>query len=94
MESRPQRYRIEILRDPQKVLARLPKNTRLRIESAMDTLGENPRPHGYVKMKGYDDLYRVRVGEWRIVYSIEDKQLIILIIEIGPRGDVYQRLSR
>lgn len=92
MTEHPKRYRVEILRDPQKVLARLPRNIRLRIEGSLDGLGENPRPHGYVKMKGYDDLYRVRVGDWRVVYAIEDDRLVVLVIEIGPRGNVYRRL--
>lgn len=94
MADPPKRYRVEILRDPQKVLARLPQNTRIRIENALDALGENPRPHGYIRMKEYDDLYRIRVGDSRIVYAIEDEQLIVLVIEIGARGGVYQRLSR
>jgi mRNA interferase RelE/StbE len=94
MSDSPRRYRVELLRDPEKVLVRLTRNTRVRIENALDTLGENPRPHGYSKLKGHDDLYRVRVGEWRIVYAIEDDRLVVLVIEIGPRGSVYQGMSR
>lgn len=93
MANSAKQYRVELLRDPQRVLAKLPRNTRLRIEDAIDGLAEDPRPHGYSKMKGYDDLYRIRVGEWRIIYAIEEDRLIVLVIEIGPRGSVYRQLS-
>lgn len=88
------RYRVQVLRDPQKVLDRLPRNTRRRMDDVLDALSENPRMHGYIRLKGYDDLYRVRVGDWRIIYAIEEDQLVVLVIEIGARGNVYQALSR
>ena len=94
MANSLKRYRVEILRDPQKLLARLPQNTRRQIQNALDSLGEEPRPKGTIKLKRYDDLYRVRVGDWRIIYAIEDEQLVVLVIEIGSRGGVYQGLSR
>ena len=94
MANSLKRYRVEILRAPQKLLARLPQNTRRQIQNALDSLGEEPRPKGTIKLKRYDDLYRVRVGDWRIIYAIEDEQLVVLVIEIGSRGGVYQGLSR
>ena len=87
-------WRVQVLRRPQKVLRRLPKNLLQRIREAIWSLADDPRPPGCVKLVGYDNLYRLRVGDWRIIYAIEDDQLVILVIEIAPRGGVYQRLTR
>ncbi|HFD40370.1 MAG TPA: type II toxin-antitoxin system RelE/ParE family toxin [Anaerolineae bacterium] len=88
------RWRVQVLRRPQKVLRRLPKNLLQRIREAIWSLADDPRPPGCVKLVGYDNLYRLRVGDWRIIYAVEDDQLIILVIEIAPRGGVYERLTR
>ena len=53
----------------------------------MNDLANNPRPNGNKKLKGYKNLWRIRVGEWRIIYAIEDERLIILVIELAPRGE-------
>jgi len=53
-------------------------------------LSQNPRPPNSRKLVGYDDLYRLRVGDWRIIYAIQNEELIILVIKIAPRGEVYQ----
>ena len=52
------------------------------------SLGENPRPDGYIKLKGADHLFRVRVGSYRIIYTIHDDKLIVLVLEIGSRKDI------
>jgi mRNA interferase RelE/StbE len=59
------------------------------IIEAIDSLAENPRPHGYKKLTGRDG-YRIRVGIYRIIYDIFDTQLIIEIVNIGSRGDIYE----
>ena len=55
-------------------------------------LAKNPRPAGCKKLSGFDNLYRVRVGDWRISYAIEDERLVILVLEIALRGDAYRNL--
>lgn len=55
------------------------------------SLGNNPRPDGYIKLKGSDDIFRVRVGSYRIIYTIQDEMLIVLVLEIGDRKDVYKK---
>jgi mRNA interferase RelE/StbE len=70
----------------------LPRDLLARIRTAIRGLAVNPRPIGYKKLEGYADLYRIRVGDWRIVYTIEDDQLIVLVVEISPRGAVYRDL--
>lgn len=54
------------------------------------SLGDNPRPDGYIKLKGADNLFRVRVGPYRIIYTIQDDKLIVLVLEIGDRKNVYK----
>jgi mRNA interferase RelE/StbE len=61
-----------------------------RLARAIDALAINPRPYGVVKLTDEDDLYRLRVGEYRIVYKIQDSQLIVLIVAVGHRRDIYR----
>ena len=56
----------------------------------MRKLATDPRPRGCRKLTGYDDIFRIRVGRYRIIYSVEDSKLIILILKIGHRQDIYQ----
>ena len=56
----------------------------------MRVLVENPRPQGCVKLTGEESLYRIRVGEYRIIYQIQDAVLLVLIISIGHRREVYR----
>jgi len=85
-------YRILISKSARKILEKLPKNLLSRISKAIDGLAGNPRPEGCKKLEGYDNLYRIPVGEWRISYAIEDDQLIVLVIEVAPRGGAYRTL--
>jgi mRNA interferase RelE/StbE len=71
-------------------LARLEKDTQTRLARKIDALSRNPRPLGAEKLKGIADLYRVRVGDYRILYQIQDAVLLILIIQIGHRREIYR----
>jgi mRNA interferase RelE/StbE len=53
-------------------------------------LAENPRPEGCKKLEGHENLYCIRVGDWRISYALEKERLMILVIEVAPRGGAYQ----
>jgi mRNA interferase RelE/StbE len=83
-------WQIIIHRRAEKVMQRLPKDLLQRIWSAIRDLAQDPRQFGCKKLVGYDNLYRVHVGEWRISYAIEDDKLIILILEVAPRGGAYR----
>ena len=85
-------YTVQVARPAEKLLRRLPQDLLRRLQKAIDALGENPRPAGAVKLTGYD-LYRVRVGDWRIVYAIHDDVLIVVVIEVAPRGGAYRNLK-
>lgn len=84
-------YTVEILPKAKKQLAILPAEDRRRIGKKIDTLEVNPRPAGCIKLSGEDDLYRLRVGDYRLVFSIQDDILYVLVIRIGHRREVYRR---
>lgn len=89
MTERGQRWEVILTRQPYKALAKLPADLRKRVDEKLLTLECNPRPQGCKHLK-HVDLYRLRVGDWRIIYSIEDDKLIVLVIRIAPRGEVYR----
>ena len=73
-----------------KVLDRLPPDMRRRIVRRLEALEDNPRPRGVEKLAGVEELYRVRVGTYRIVYTIRDRELVVIVVRIGHRRDVYR----
>lgn len=85
-------YRIELKPSAQDSLAKIAKPHQRRIAKRIDQLAENPRPRGAKKLAGSDDFWRIRVGEYRIIYQIHDDVLLVLIVRIGGRGDVYRHL--
>ena len=85
-------WRVILLHEPAKVLRRLPRDLLRRFRHAIRELAVNPRPSGCVKLAGYENLYRVRVGDWRIIYALEEERLVVVVIEIAPRGEAYRGL--
>jgi mRNA interferase RelE/StbE len=81
-------YQIRITRTAQKQLDKLPESIAGILIEAFSDLAVNPRPHGYKKLKGRD-AYRIRKGDFRIIYDIHDKILTIEVISIGHRKDIY-----
>ena len=67
----------------------LPVEQRRRVFKAIRTLSNIPRPSGCKKLKG-EDAYRIRVGEYRVIYEIHDNTLVVIVIKIGHRQDVYR----
>jgi len=84
-------YTIELTRPAARWLRKLDQAIRRRIAARIDSLADDPRPPGCLQLQGSDDppLYRVRVGDYRIIYCIEDDKLIVLVVRIGHRSDVY-----
>ena len=82
-------YQLAILRRAVKELAQLPKKERLRVEDDVETLASNPRPHGAKKLTGRDG-YRIRSGDYRIVYEINDRLRSVTVLHVGHRKDVYR----
>ncbi|MCD4823547.1 MAG: type II toxin-antitoxin system RelE/ParE family toxin [Phycisphaerae bacterium] len=85
-------YRIEIKKSAAKELAALAKRDQRRIAAVISALADNPRPPGGRKLTGTEDAYRVRVGDYRIVYQIVDAAVVVYIIRIGHRKDIYRKL--
>lgn len=87
-------YTIEIEPRARRQLRALPRDMQRRITDALAQLAEQPRPPEARRLTGYDRTYRLRVGAYRILYEIEDRVRIILIIEVGHRREVYERFRR
>jgi mRNA interferase RelE/StbE len=83
-------YKIEWKRTAIKELEKLPRPMISRIVSAVDNLSSNPYPQGVRKLVSTDSSYRIRVGDYRVVYNIVKNKLIIEIIRVGHRKDVYK----
>jgi mRNA interferase RelE/StbE len=84
------RYAITIKSSAQRTLSRLPNDAAERIARAIDGLGFDPRPSGCQKLQGAENLWRIRVGDYRVVYSIEDERLMVLVVRIGHRREIYR----
>jgi mRNA interferase RelE/StbE len=82
-------YSIGILRRAQKELAQLPKQEYERIKEAIKSLTQDPRPAGCKKLSGREG-WRIRVGDYRVIYEIDDPQQSLTILHIGHRRDVYK----
>jgi mRNA interferase RelE/StbE len=85
-------YTVAILPSALRQLAELPRHDQKRIKERIDRLAVDPRPPGVQKLKGESDLFRLRSGDYRVIYSIEDVRMIVLVIRIGHRRDVYRGL--
>ena len=85
------RLRIRVSPKAQRALEWMPADLRVRIRICIQSLSENPRPKGAVQLRGTDDIYRVRVGKYRILYSFTATDL--QIEAIGSRGDIYKRFG-
>ena len=81
-------YRLSIKPSAAKEIEAIPKKDRLRVIKRINDLSENPRPSGCEKLSGHDK-YRVRQGGYRIVYSVSDKELIVLVVKVAHRREVY-----
>lgn len=84
-------YQITITSSAEKDMVKLPRPALQKVEVAIDKLSETPRPAGCKKLKGTnDDLWRIRVGDYRVIYSVQDKIEIIDIRRVRHRKDVYE----
>ncbi|MBI5018644.1 MAG: type II toxin-antitoxin system RelE/ParE family toxin [Deltaproteobacteria bacterium] len=85
-------YRVELKPSADKALGKLTWHAQRRVGERIESLAADPRPPGVEKLAGEDELYRVRVGEYRVLYSIRDEVLLVLVVRIGHRRDVYRGL--
>lgn len=85
-----QPYRIEYKKSVEKELRKLPTRQLKHIVSKIQALAANPRPEGSVKLRGSIDLYRIRHAEYRVIYQIIDGTLVVLVVKVGHRREVYR----
>ena len=100
--EKPRKYRVQFLPSAASELARLPAKERPAIVRAIDALQSDPTPPGHVVLNGYDrpeaqpPICRVVVGDYRVIYRIKDKFLLVIVLKIGPRkaDKVYLEFAR
>lgn len=85
-------WHIEIKASAAKELAALQRRDQRRVVRAIESLSEDPRPAGCRKLVGSENAYRIRVGDYRIIYQIFDRRLVVHVVRVGHRRDVYRRL--
>lgn len=81
-------YNILVLRSAQKELAKLPSDVYERLRDKISTLSSNPRPAGSKKLTARP-AWRIRIGDYRVIYEINDREKSVLIVHVGHRKDVY-----
>lgn len=82
-------YKVQIAESAAKALAKVPKRDKEKIIEKIEYLGLDPRPNGYVKLQGSKTtLYRIRYGDYRIVYTVRDE--VLLVLEVGNRKEIYR----
>ncbi|WP_375416403.1 type II toxin-antitoxin system RelE/ParE family toxin [uncultured Hymenobacter sp.] len=84
----PKRYRVEFSPQAAKQFKKLPLKIAQQVKTEIAMLSDNPRPYGYLKLKGREG-YRIRVGDYRVLYSIFDAVLLVEIVKVGTRGNFY-----
>ncbi|MBN8835567.1 MAG: hypothetical protein ABS68_00575 [Niastella sp. SCN 39-18] len=83
-------FTVIIKQSAQKQISKLPVAYQNKVKQVILALEKQPRPHGYIKLTGTDNIYRIRVGVYRIVYEIADKHLLIYIFDVEHRKDAYR----
>ena len=84
------RYHIELSRTAEKQLRTIPRTDQIRVVASSQALATDPQPRGTRKVAGYDDVFRIHVGIYRVIYSVSAKTVIVTGFKIGYRGDVYR----
>ena len=87
------RYQVKFTKSARKEFQRLPKRIQGRVVEALSFLAGNPYSEllQIKKLRGVDELYRIRIGDYRLVYTVEAKELIVILVKIGHRQEVYRR---
>jgi mRNA interferase RelE/StbE len=85
-------YRIEVAPTAARQLRKLDPPARRRIQAAVELLAQQPRPAGANKLVGGNNEWRVRTGDYRIIYEIHDQVLLVLVLAVGHRRDIYRGL--
>jgi mRNA interferase RelE/StbE len=87
----PTTWRVEFTTQAARELRKLPRAVQERLRPRIDALALNPRPDGVAKLSGEDDIWRIRVGEYRVLYAVLDAELLVLVVKVGHRREVCRR---
>ncbi len=87
------KYTVELKKSAAKMLRKLPKSAQKRIITRLSEIENSLPPIEETKLQGNNPFHRIRVGDYRIIYEIQDDILVVLVIKIGHRKDIYKRLS-
>jgi mRNA interferase RelE/StbE len=85
-------YVVEFLRSAAREFSALPKSRQRNLGRDIDSLTVTPHPVGSAKLKGQENLYRLRAGDFRILYQVDDDKKMVVIVKVGHRREVYRRL--
>lgn len=89
------KYKVEFTPAAKRDLEDLDKPIQTQVFRRIEKLADDPRPHGVEKLKASDDdIYRIRSGNYRILYTINDGRLLVVVIKIGDRKEIYRQLQR
>jgi mRNA interferase RelE/StbE len=83
-------YRVHFAGRAERAFRKLSLEVQRRLDPAILALADQPRPPGCLKLSGQDSLWRIRVGDYRIVYQIQDEILLILVVNVGHRREIYR----
>ena len=84
------RNRLEICRTAERQLRKLPRDEQKRVAKAILALSAEPLPRGSRRLAGYDDVFRIRVWRYRVLYSVSSRGVVVIIVKAGERKDVYR----
>ena len=83
-------YAIEFVPSAKRQLQKLPREVQLKLSQHIGSLASDPRPIGSRKLKGSDELWRIRVSDYRVIYEVRDKILVVLVVRVAHRREVYR----
>lgn len=86
-------YEIKFTKGARKMFSKLSDDLQDRIQLQIDDLAIEPRPNGVKKLKGEENAYRIRVGDYRVIYNIFDNVLVVKVVEVGHRSEIYKDKS-
>jgi mRNA interferase RelE/StbE len=87
-------YRVKVAEEAAKFIGKQDKRIQRQIINNIRGLARNPRPEGCKKLRGYKELYRIRSGHYRIAYTIREKTLLVFVVRVAHRKDIYRHLGR
>jgi mRNA interferase RelE/StbE len=84
-------YRVELTAAAARQVRKLPRLARDRVLDAIEDLGDDPRPHGAKKLVGEQTAWRIRIGDYRVIYDVFDSELTVTVVRAAHRREVYER---